>query len=283
MKILCILVLYNPDRQLLDKVIRAIEGQVDSIFVADNTPKPYICPENYSSKIVYYNMQGNKGIAAAQNQGIKYAMEQGFDFVLYLDQDSIVQQDMVRSMTMNYKRLHSGGICVGAVGPRPVNRQSDRKYTGNIKQGIPIMDGISEVGELISSASLVPTKAFVEVGLMEEGLFIDGVDFEWCWRARKKGGYRFFICENTLLSHCLGEGDRYFIIRKIAIPSPFRTYYQFRNFLWLSRRDYVPMSWKVSNSLKFSIKIFYYPLFVPPRKQYLENILKGIKNGLFGG
>ena len=114
---------------------------------------------------------------------------------------------------------------------------------------------------------------------MDDGLFIDGVDHEWCWRGRRDG-YRFFIDEHTPLSHKLGEGDRYFIFRKVAIPTPFRTYYQFRNYFKLLKRSYVPIYWKCSNGFKYLIKMFYFPFFVAPRKEYLKNIFRGIKDGI---
>lgn len=281
MRIGCVLVLYNPNENILKKTIRSVEDQVDVIFVSDNTPSPYFVAENYSPKIVYQRMNGNVGIAAAQNVGVRYFQERGFDFVFYLDQDSIVQENMVASLVANYNKLLAMNIKVGAVGPRPVNRQSNKKYVGSVKKGVAIQDSITEVTELISSASLIPVGVFRTAGLMDETLFIDGVDHEWCWRAHKQGQYRFFICEDVLLSHQLGEGDRFFVVRKVAIPTPFRTYYQYRNYFLLIRREYVPMYWKLSNGFKYFIKIFYYPIFIAPRNKYFVNIWKGIYAGIF--
>lgn len=273
--------LYKPDKALLRDVIKSIDNQVDVIFVSDNTPSPHFVAEDYSSEIIYYSMNNNCGIAAAQNVGVRYFQELAFDFVFYLDQDSIVQKNMVASLIAVYDRLSAMNIRVGAVGPRPVNRQTNKKYVGSIKKGYIIMDCITEVTELISSASLIPLKIFNDTGLMDESLFIDGVDHEWCWRAHQKGKYRFFIYEKMLLSHQLGEGDKYFILRKVAIPTPFRTYYQYRNYFILIRRGYVPLYWKLSNGLKYLIKLFYYPIFIKPRVKYLRNILFGIRDGFF--
>jgi len=39
---------------------------------------------------------------------------------------------------------------------------------------------------------------------MNEDLFIDWVDFEWCWRARKKG-YKIIGNANVVITHQLGD------------------------------------------------------------------------------
>lgn len=115
---------------------------------------------------------------------------------------------------------------------------------------------------------------------MDGSLFIDGVDHEWCCRCNKIMKGRFFIAENEHLSHQLGEGDRCFLWKKVAIPTPFRTYYQFRNYFILICRGYVPLYWKISNGIKYIIKAFYYPIFISPRKEYLKNIYGGIRDGI---
>jgi rhamnosyltransferase len=116
--------------------------------------------------------------------------------------------------------------------------------------------------------------------MLDDSLFIDGVDHEWCWRASFKLQLRFFIIESVILSHMLGEGDRHFLIRKVAIPTPFRTYFQFRNYFKLVKRNYVPIYWKFSNGFKYIIKYFYFSLMVKPRMEYFKMINKGIIDGL---
>jgi rhamnosyltransferase len=281
MKTGCILVLYNPDPDLLRKVIGSVAGQVDEVFVADNSPEPVALPLA-STSVVYHRMEGNMGIAAAQNEGLKYFIGKNYDFIFFLDQDSIVESDMVAVLLSKYRALADSGVNVGAVGPRTINRQSNKKYVNSIERRVGFLSEMTEVTELTSSASLIPVVLFEEAGIMDAALFIDGVDHEWCWRAHERTGCRFFISEQTMLNHKLGEGDRQFLFRKVAIPTPFRTYYQYRNYFWLIRRKYVPLHWKLSNGLKYFVKSFYYPLCVAPRVKYLTNIARGIRDGLKG-
>lgn len=72
----------------------------------------------------------------------------------------------------------------------------------------------------------------------------------------------------------------FFFYKKVAIASPFRVYYQFRNYLWLCRRDYVPRYWKRKNGMKYFVKLFYFPICVAPRTMYLRRIVRGVISGL---
>ncbi|MEY8590177.1 glycosyltransferase family 2 protein [Butyricimonas hominis] len=285
MKIGCVLVMYNPRQELLTASLDSLNKQVDEIFLGDNSvnmPDFMATLLTLYPNVYYRGFKENLGIAEAQNRGITYFQEKEFDFVLFMDQDSLAPKNLVISLLADYERLQQTGIAIGGIGPRPFNRNEGKPYVGAVKKGKLILPGITEVGEIISSASLVPMIHFKQIGEMESSLFIDGVDHEWCWRAKKIGGWRFFISEKVQLSHQVGEGDRPFILRKVAIPTPFRTYYQFRNYFRLVHRGYVPLYWKVSNGFKYSIKFFYYPLCVSPRISYMKQILKGIYAGITG-
>lgn len=281
-KTICVLVLYNPNMQLLQKVISSIIDQVDLLYISDNSTDLIDITGVLSNhnKIKYEKMPGNIGIAAAQNFGIDYAINNGFEYLYYLDQDSISPKDIIKKLKSVYTDSIVKDNKIGAVGPRPFNRNENKEYRGSVKKGKVISHNITEVTELISSASLIKVNTFKDVGNMEASLFIDGVDHEWCWRANKLGEYKFYINEDAILSHQFGEGDRKFIYKKVAITTPFRIYFQYRNYFRLLRRDYVPLYWKLSNAIKYFIKLFYYPICISPRRIYLQRILSGIKDGI---
>lgn len=283
-KIGAIIVLYNPNLDLLKKSISVLRNQINHICIVDNTPCCSIDGnffEDVDNNIKYVPLGKNLGIAEAQNIGIKWIKDiPNIEYVFFLDQDSIIEFNTIQILSDKYDYLVEKGYNVGGVGPRPFNREQRKEYSGSVKKGKRIDDNITEVTELISSASLIPVKFFEIVGDMDSSLFIDGVDHEWCWRCTKTTGARFFICENTLLSHKLGEGDHNFFLRKVSISTPFRTYFQFRNYFILLKRNYVPLYWKLSNGFKYCIKFLYYPLFITPRKEYLKNMWRGLRDGI---
>lgn len=276
----CILVLYNPNFELLKKVISSVSSQVDYVFISDNSLNDNSDRFSDLANITYQHNAKNVGIASAQNNGIRFFEEKNYDFVFFLDQDSIPPKDMVAILHQQFQYLQSQDIKVGGVCARTVNRENNKKEIARVKKGEKITDTITEVTEIISSSSLIPVKNFEKIGHLEEGLFIDGVDHEWCWRAKNKEDFRFFIIENTLLSHKRGEGDKRFLFFDITISSPDRVYYQYRNYIWLAQRKYVPLYWKTSNFFKYLIKYAYFSTCTSQRMLYFRQMNKGIKHGI---
>ena len=287
MKIGCILVLYNPVEVILRNVIGSIEKQVDKMCIIDNTDIPLDNTffQRYST-INLISLNKNIGLAAAQNIGIKYFENLNYDSIIFLDQDSVIPDHLVERMTNASALLIENKYKVGVVCPNSINRENGKLY----KEKYPVLDkftltsnGIEynfiKVNSCGSSASLISLENFKNAGLMDAELFIDGVDNEWCWRAKANCNLDSFVLENACIEHKLGEGDRSIIGFKIAISSPIRIYYQFRNYIILCGRNYVPAVWKIRNGCLYFIKLLYLPLFIFPRVQYLVNIYKGIRDG----
>jgi len=136
MKIGCIITLYNPDLSLLKKVLDSITDQVDSIYIADNSllQIDQNLLKDYK-RIVYKKMSGNVGIASAQYDGIKYFKERNFSDVIFLDQDSIVDKGLLSQLVTELTYLNNNLIHVGAIGPRPINREINKEYRGSVIKG----------------------------------------------------------------------------------------------------------------------------------------------------
>ena len=282
-KISAIVVLYNPRLFDLEVNLKALIDQVDHLIIIDNSEHT-----NYSfiknilllnqSKVYYHFNNSNLGIAAAQNIGINISNNFNSDFVLLMDQDSKPNNDMVSILLRDILLLKKTNINIAAIGPLAINSQNQLPYKPRIRtyryfKNIP---GLLNINELISSGMFIDFKVLSHVGYLDENLFIDGVDHEWCWRA-KRSGYFLGLTENTSLLHSLGEGDKFIFGIRVAISSPFRIYYQYRNFIYLFKKKHVPIYWKFINFIKYTIKYIYYPVFVS-RKYFLR-----INSGIFDG
>ena len=138
MKIGCVLVMYNPQRELLTASLNALNEQVDEIFLGDNSvnmPDFITTLLNLYPNTYYHSFNKNLGIAEAQNRGIIYFQKKGFDFVLFMDQDSLAPNTLVSSLRADYNRLKEIGIPIGGIGPRPFNRGEGKPYIGAVKKG----------------------------------------------------------------------------------------------------------------------------------------------------
>lgn len=282
MKICAILVLYNPDLELLKRVLNAVVKQNLYTIIIDNSTRDFskeipLNIDNYR----YLPLLKNCGIAAAQNMGIKFAKDNDFNFVVFFDQDSVPDKNFIKKMSQAYYDIQKFGYKIGAIGPRSISRETGRRYKAKFSKGSKINERpYTSIGQIISSGSLVAIETFDTVGDLKEDMFIDLVDFEWCWRALDKG-YSHFIVENTYLEHMFGGKEWRVLSFRVTVPSAFRIYYQFRNYLWMIDKGYVPVYWKISNAAKLMVKLVFLPIICKEHITYLKRSFKGITHGLF--
>ncbi len=192
---IAVVVTFHPDAERLIEGLQAILPQVDEVVVVDNGSGPAAL-ETISSmdRVNLLRLETNGGIAHAQNCGIVWARSRRAAFVLLLDQDSVADASMVDCLRQEHDRLAATGIKVGAVGPAHIDefgaarpRFTRFRWARHLQVEVP--PGASSVpcDMLIASGTLIPVAALDKVGAMNESLFIDKVDTEWCLRVRRAG------------------------------------------------------------------------------------------------
>jgi len=292
-----VLVTYNPNLEELCVSVQAVADQVSDIFIVDNASANF-SPDwqdklqgKSVARLHLLPQADNLGIGVGHNIGIRQARERGAAFVLLLDQDSQVGQGMVVRLRSTYTVLVEKGVQVAAVGPR--YRDSDN---GTLSQFVRVgvlsltligcnsASAVVEADFLVSSGSLLPLAAIDTVGLMDESLFIDHVDTEWCFRAKAKGFQLFGVCD-AVMTHALGEQRKeIWFFRKRIVPfhNPFRYYYMFRNSLSLYRRSYMPWNWKLADMTRCLKIAVFFGLFASNRSACLKMMMLGLVDGLKG-
>ncbi|MDR7078836.1 rhamnosyltransferase [Neobacillus niacini] len=284
-KVCAVMVCFYPDIDELLNNIESIVGQVDKLFIVDNSDQPvnhdFLIEKEQVDKIEWVSLNENLGIGAAHNVGIKLAIEQNFEGILLLDQDSNPPEHLVNTLVDGVQFLKKQGVKIACLGPDIFNKNTNENYKPLLNKGIELSEDFVEKDVLISSGKLLVADAVKDIGMMDESLFIDLVDFEWCWRA-KKYGYRVFSSKRARMGHMVGQKNvKILKVYNLLIPSPIRHYYQFRNTLFLLKRDYVPTYWKFKALIERGIEFFLYPIFVSPRLGRIRYIVRGIRDGLF--
>lgn len=269
-----IVVFYNPSTAQVERVLRLSESY--NVIIVDNSPVP-IPHVSSREDLRYIPLLSNRGIAYAQNVGIQKVKEMHGTYILFLDQDSDVDMDFPCDILSEFKRLESKEPKLVALGPVVYEKDTGMPYKRY--NDMTLIDSSNYIcPTLISSGTVSPTWAFDEVGFMEERLFIDYVDHEWCWRACSKG---FVCCMNLTVKmrHKVGQRS----IRCLGIPfllaSPFRYYYQYRNSCWLQTRKYVPADWKVKTAIRNLVGFFCIPWHTRSPFAVLRYMLKGLLHG----
>lgn len=292
-QVCAVAVTYRPDLALLAAALRACRPQVAELLVVDNGSLPAqreaLRAVVREAGAVLLALDANLGIAAAQNRGIAWARARGASHVLLLDQDSVPAPDMVARLQQALLARGDGDAPVAAVGPRLVDRRSgvDTPFVRIGVAGVRRLacgDGpgrIHETDFLVASGALIPLVVFDAVGTMEEGLFIDNVDLEWCFRARAKGYVLLGVCD-AVLQHSVGEQVVHVAGRALYRHGPLRQYYIMRNRIALYRRRYSPWAWVVQDFLRMLVKVVVFGLVFAPRRENLRMMARGVVDGLRG-
>lgn len=283
-RVMAVVVSFYPELAVLSRHLTVLAPQVERIIVVDNGSDPATRQALRSlvarAPAEYHPQARNLGLAAAQGVGIRRAIALGASYILLLDQDSLPSDNMVAELLDALVECLVRGERVAGVGPRLVSARN-AETTPFVRFHLWRVDKIHcphpqarvQTDFLVASGMLSPTAAYQTVGLPEEGLFIDNVDLEWCFRARSLG-YRFYGVCNAVLIHRMGE-ETVFLpglrrLGPIHIHSPLRQYYQIRNRLCLYGRDYCPWAWKVQDFPRALFKLIYFSLVVAPRRRNIR-------------
>ena len=227
MNIVSIIVTYKSDLNALNKTILTLKSQVSSIIVVNNDSQQKLD----FTDITVINCEKNVGIAAAQNIGIREAFNRRADFILFSDQDTNFPDNYITTLLGKlgkYKIEEIGSIAPSFI--NLVNNQKSYFYEIQNKKFIKSFydKGIHEVFYTISSGQIIPVQALKKIGLMNELLFIDWVDIEWCIRAYNYGLKNLQDAE-TFIYHNLGDKNHTVKRMNIVKHSQVRNKYLIRN------------------------------------------------------
>lgn len=285
-------VTHRPNLAVLAEQLAALAPQVGRIMLVDNAssePRLRDLCARYPG-VMLLALPENRGLAHALNAGIGRARSlAGMTRVLLMDQDSVPAAGMVRRLCAAQAKL-SAREKVAAVGPcfRDARESADAPF---VRIRFPFNRKLRCDGRcaeircdfLISSGCLVPLAVLDDVGVMDDTLFIDNVDLDWCFRVAAAGYALYGVCAAGL-SHRLGDARKRIpgVPRGIVVHPPRRLYYMMRNRVLLYRRAYTPRRWVAQDLPRLIIKLLLFALLVPPRRKNLRCMLAGLCAGVAG-
>lgn len=279
--IAAVLTAYKPDAGFAARFTPLL-SVCDSIIVSDNTPggcATFDLPPGFT---VIHNRQ-NIGLGPALNVGIDEARRQGVRSVLLFDQDSTPSPEFVRHML---ERLAAAVASFGprcCVAPTHVDDQSgEAGATGVAAPKSRSSDsGWQRVSCLPTSGMAFNVDALAPSDRFADDLFLDLVDFEWCWRLGCDG-WNFLRAPDLFMSHRLGEAERRFLGITFHVPAPYRHYFQVRDTLRLAFRPYVPNYAKLRLLGVLPLKAVVYPFILDRGLERLKWMLRGTLDSMRG-
>lgn len=308
------IVLYNPDDiNRVQQCIESVLEQIEHVYIFDNSVQPvqllktsqitYVTKANgdepscekVNNVVNSSKVNKNYGIAYALNRIMERAQQDGFDWVLTMDQDSILPSGMIPDFR---NRINSDSGRTAIFCPQVIDKR--RAYMKAEKR-----DCVVNVEECITSASCTSIQAWKDVGGFDEWLFIDLVDNEFCKRL-VSSGYQIKRVDRWVLDQEFGKiipkskrSQKFWIrlsqllhnknIAKFSYRkyvSPLRVYYTNRNIIYVNRKlkAYGPVAYNNYNCKGYPgfIISFNLPSVIRAHRkgQVISAIIRGTLDGL---
>ena len=285
MKVVAIIGTYNPQQNKFIKCYNSLKDQVDKVIVTDNSEQISDFINNIGD--IIYIKNHNQGIAVAQNKAIKKAQQINADFIVFSDQDSIFEKKYVSKLLELYSKISDKKFA--AITPLIIDEKTNQQILFvkrwtifKIKFDISKQDiQYFKVYEAINSGFFVKVSCIKDIGLFREELFLDWVDFEWCWRANHKK-FNIYGTKNAKLIHELGQKKKPFMGKTFTLNHDYRYYYIIRNGIFLSLKTDFNLFLRLNiffNTLKYMIGFL---LFSNNKFALYKLFVLAVSNGIKG-
>lgn len=287
-----VVVIPTYKRESIFKTIQSIieqSFQPQAIIIVDNYPNSQLSERLIKIKdleILYFKQKENLGGAGGYYEGIKKAMEAGFNYVYTLDDDIICDNKAIENLFRSPKFsdrtvlasliLSPQGVVVG------INHKIFDKY---LEQRRVVPWGLK--AEMIErdfykieansfAGLLIPRGIVEEVGYPDPSYFIWYDDLEYTYRISRR--FEIYLIPSSVIYHY----DETFLssdgIRSMKVDSLYKVYYGIRNSLLfkLSYLDFI-------KRLVVILRTFIYVMLLTYRVlRYEDNKLKRIMVLLYG-
>lgn len=270
-----------PDTAECLNSLEKVQYEQLEIIVVDNAS-----PDGSGEKIqkdfpdiTYIQSGNNGGFSSGNNAGIQHALAKHFDYVMLLNNDTVVSPNFLESLVAAGEKFADVGIITGKgfyySEPDKLHMCGGQlqKYKVTYKRfGADQLDADYESKEgHVNFAScyfmLVKSAVFREVGLLNDRYFGGTEETEFNYIVQKHG-WKVYFCPQSKIWHKIGGSFR--------CGGYDATYLSLRNKMLFAKNNYTLLE-----------KVFWYPLYliylsiVHVPKRFLINRSRGSKNSLF--
>lgn len=287
-KVCAVIVTYNR-KELLIGAIDSLKSQTYplTILVVNNGSTDGTAEILKETSGIEFINQENVGGAGGFFTGIKYAIENGYDFSWVMDDDILAAPNALENLINKYDLLKSLGENVGFLCSTVTNSDGymvnnpiidDVKVnpTFHISWNRYLSQGMIAVKSATFVSVLIPTSVSIEVGLPIKEFFIWGDDTEYTIRISRK--FDCFLIGDSVVKH-LRVGDK--PIRLIELTDKRRINMQklsIRNQIFLSKKGYYGSKHKIIFVIWHFVT--FKRLLFKGEWYKMKIFLKGIKEGL---
>jgi GT2 family glycosyltransferase len=217
-RIFCVVVTYNGSMYIercLDSIL-GCEIVLNTVVVDNGSVDSTVDIVRSYQEVKFVPLKENVGFARANNLGISYALNQGADFVLLLNQDAAIAVQMVQSL-VDAANLD---LSYGILSPIHLNEDGGRLDPIFEKLVQSVLSNGSLLFDLLvdnkprttipihfvnAAAWLVRRQVFLDVGGFDPSFFVYGEDNDYCNRVLLQG-HRVGIVRGCFVYHSRSNG-----------------------------------------------------------------------------
>ena len=270
MKILTVVLSYNSKNYIGECLDSLLMVNTDILIVeGGSTDGSVEFLKRYSLKMIETNK--NLGYAGGNNVGLRYALENNYDFVWIVNPDIVVDpkalDEAIKVMTKDDKTAVVASKVFFAPGLEFHKNRYSKKEIGKVlwyagggndwKNVFAVHHGINEVDKgqfdkekevdfATGSSMLIRSQALREVGILDEKYFLYYEENDLLQRIRK-AGWKLMYAPKSIVWHKVGQAA--------GVGSPLADYYITRSRLMFGMR-WAPFKTKLS-LIKESLKLLF--------------------------
>ena len=287
-KVAIIILNYKNSKDTIECVesLEKINYKNFNIIIVDNDSKDdsvEILRNHFKDKHIILNSGKNGGFAYGNNIGIKYALENGADYVLLINNDTIVEDDFLNVLVETAEKDKGVAIATGLI----MNYYDKSKiwYNGgeidwnkfygyhlNERENFNVISEEKEITFATGCLMLIRKDIFKNIGFLSEEYFMYYEDVDFCAKVQNKG-YKIVYNSNSKIYHKVSASSG-------EEESPFAIEWNTRNRLRFYRK-YKKIS---KGKMKIMFPYFFYSTRILKGAKYLvhgrlDKVIS-MKNGL---
>jgi len=197
---------------------------------------------SYWKAIHWIKNKENLGFAGGNNVGIRYALSKGAEYVMLLNNDTVVAPNFLEGLIKFLSKHTNVGIVAPKIfyysKPNIFQTVGDKidLWTGRFG---PIGEGEQDIGQynkpmerdyVTGAAIMISRNCLKKIGLLDEAFFSYVEEVDWCLRA-KKAGFRVMYVPYSKVWHKVSRS-----ICNLNDGNSFQLYYTFRNKIIFMRK-----------------------------------------------
>ncbi|QWB95446.1 glycosyltransferase family 2 protein [Mycoplasmatota bacterium] len=255
------------------KNVNVSSNQVNTIYYLDNSPsREYY--EEVTKRVTIdktYYVPKKNGYASGNNLGIKLAIDDRSDYVIVINNDTIVEPDFIDKLLVFYKKNSNNKI--GIISPKILNYYTKniwysggkyRKILFNYSmKSTPIIKD-SKTSFISGCCFMISRQTVNKVGYIPEEYFMYGEDVAYSYLMNRMN-YDNYVVNNSVIYHKISTTS--------GKSSIFSIYYLYRNrllFVHMNYKSFKRLYGLLINSLQIIIRIL---IFTLSNKYYLAKAL----------